>query len=60
MEPPRDLDHRDLWWVSRAIKNMACKAKKTLNKRVKCILKEQLLVLKNAKQEGMLLRLSAP
>ena len=50
----------DLSWVSRARVNMACKAKRTLIKKVKSILKEQLPVLKDAKHEGMLLRLSTP
>ncbi len=36
--------------------NMAYRAKKTLTKCVKSILKDQRIVLKNAKQEGMLLR----
>jgi hypothetical protein len=42
--------------VSRAKENMAYKVKKTLTKGVKGILKDQLVVLKNAKHEGMLLR----
>ena len=44
------------WWVSRAKENMAYKVKKTLTKGVKGLLKDQLIVLKNAKHEGMLLR----
>ncbi len=52
----RDLDQREVWWVSRAKENMAYKVKKTLTKGVKGILKDQLVVLKNAKHEGVLLR----
>jgi hypothetical protein len=52
----RDLDEREVWWVSRAKENMAYKVKKTLTKGGKGILKDQLVVLKNAKHEGMLLR----
>ena len=42
--------------MSRAKENMAYKVKKTLTKGGKGILKDQLIVRKNAKHEGMLLR----
>ena len=42
--------------MNRAKENMAYKVKKTLTKGVKGILKGQLVVLKNAKHKGMLLR----
>lgn len=51
-----DLDQREVWWVSRAKENMAYKAKKTLTKGVKGIVKDQLIVLKSPKHKGMLLR----
>jgi hypothetical protein len=51
-----DLDQREVWWVSRAKENMAYKVKKTLTKGVKGIVKDQLIVLKNPKHKGMLLR----
>jgi hypothetical protein len=52
----RDLAQREVWWVSRAKENMAYKVKKTLTKGVKGILKDQLITLKGAQHEGMLLR----
>jgi hypothetical protein len=52
----RDLDEREVWWVSRPKENMAYNVKKTLTKSVQGILKDQLVVLKNAKHGGMLLR----
>jgi hypothetical protein len=51
-----DLDQREVWWVSRAKENMAYKVKKPLTRGVKGILKDQLVSLKNARHEGMLLR----
>ena len=42
--------------MSRVKENMAYNVEKTLTKGVKGILKDQLVVLKNAKHEGMLLR----
>ena len=43
-------------WVSRAKENVVYKVKKPLTKGVQGILKDQRVVLKNAKHEGMLLR----
>jgi len=52
----RDLDQREVWWVSRAKENMSYIVKKTFTKGVKGILKDQLIVLKDPKHEGMLMR----
>jgi hypothetical protein len=49
-------DQREVWWGACAKENMAYKVKKTLTKGVKGIVKDHLIVLKNPKHKGMLLR----
>ncbi len=49
LEPLRDLDQREVCWVSRAKQNMAYKVKKTLTKGVKGLLKDQLIVLQGSR-----------
>ena len=47
---------REVWWVNRFKENMASKVKKTLTKGVKDIVQDHLIVLKNPKHKGLLLR----